>query len=177
MTVRDLVQLADRNPLVLVGVFVLLPLAAWVCGLLHDKGRGGTAPWRYVYSVLVYMACVPGLLSAVLTAYTLFFTRENLLDTSLLTHFVPIVSMIVTLAIIRSGVSFDDVPGFDRLSGLMVMIGCCFGLALAIQKTRIWVVFGGSLQSLIVLSVAIFALLKWWSHMLFSRKGGQPGRP
>jgi hypothetical protein len=170
MTTRDLIQLAGQHPGTLLAAFVMPPLASWLLGQMHERGRGGAAPWRYCYAVLVYVACVPGMFAGVLTAYTLFFTRENLLDANLLVWCLPILSMLATLIFIRKNVSFDDVPGFDRLSGLMVMVGCSFALALAIQKTNIWVFFGGSLEKLFLLAGGIFALLKWGAQALFRRR-------
>jgi hypothetical protein len=89
---------------------------------------------------------------------------------NVLVYLLPLVSMVATLVFIRKNVSFDLVPGFDRLSGLMAMIGCSFGIALAIQKTNIWVFFGGSLEKLLLLAAAVFALLKWGTYMLFRRR-------
>jgi hypothetical protein len=170
VTTRDLIQLASQHGLVLVAAFVVPTLLAWLAGRMHERGRGGTAPWKYVYAGLVYVACVPGMFASVITAYTLFFRRENLLDANLLVYFLPIVSMIATLIFIRKNVSFDEVPGFDRLSGLMVMVGCSFAIALAIQKTNIWLFFGGSIEKLFILAAAIFALIKWGSYMLFRQR-------
>ena len=170
MTIRDLIRLSDQHPFVLAGAFVAPPVVAWLLGRIHARGQGGGSPWKYLYAVLVYLACVPGLFAAVITAYTLFFSHENLLDASLLVYFLPIVSMVVTLIFIRKNVSFDEVPGFDRLSGLMMMMGCSFALALAIQKTRIWIVFGGSIELLFALALGVFALLKWGAYMLFRRR-------
>src|SRR6185436_9988237 len=150
-------------------VFVFAPVATWLCGLLHGPGKGAQSPWKYCYSILVYLTCIPGMFAGALTGYALFFTGDNLLDVSILVYLLPIISMVVTLVLIRKSVSFDDVPGFERLSGLMVMLGCSFVIALAIQKTRIWVVFGGSIDRLIVLALGIFALLKWGTYMLFRR--------
>ena len=59
-----------------------------------------------------------------------------------------------------------------------MMIGCSFAIALVIQKTRIWIVFGGSIDRLILLAVGVFALLKWGTHMLFrSRDEPRQERP
>jgi ABC-type transport system involved in cytochrome c biogenesis permease subunit len=170
MTVRDLMQLADQHPLLVMAVFAAPPAVACLSGFLHGKGNGGRSPWKYLYSVMVYLACVPGLFAAVATGYALFFGKENLLDASIVGFFVPVVSMVATLVLIRKNVPFDQVPGFDRLSGLMVMIGACFVIALAIDKTRIWLFFGGSIEKLFLLALAIFALLKWGSYMLFRKK-------
>jgi hypothetical protein len=169
MTTRDLIHQADQHPVALAAALAAPPVVAWVVGRLHDRGRGGAGPWKYFYAVLVYVACVPGMFAGVLTAYTLFFSRENLLDTNPFVYFLPIMSMIVTLVLIRKNVAFDEVPGFDRLSGLMVMVGCSFAIALAIQKTKIWIFFGGSIERLFILAAGIFGLLKWGAYMLFRR--------
>jgi hypothetical protein len=170
MSTREFIGMAGQHWLVLLAVFLAPPLAAWLCGVAHGRGNGGNAPWKYCYSVLVYLTCVPGTFAAVITAYTLFFTRENLMDVNPLVYFLPIASMVVTLVLIHKNVAFQLVPGFDRLEGLMVMIACSFVLALAIQKTRIWLFFGGSIEKLFLLAAAIFALLKWGVYMLFRRR-------
>ena len=167
MTTRELAEMAGRHPLAVTGVFIALPVLAWTLGRIHGRDNGGQSPWQYVYSVLVYVACVPGMFAAVLTGYALFFTKENLLDVNLLVYILPIVSMVVTLILIRKNVPFDLIPGFERLSGLMVMMGCSFVVALAIQKTNIWIFFGGSIDRLLLLAAGVFALLKWGAYMLF----------
>jgi hypothetical protein len=172
MTLRDLAELADTHTIILASAFIALPAVAWLIGRIHARGRGGAAPWRYIYSVLVYLACAPGMFAGVITAYTLFFSRENLMDVNMLVYFLPIVSMIVTLVLIRKSVSFDEVPGFDRLSGLMATVGISFALALAIQKTNIWIFFGGSIVWLFILAAAIFLLLKWSAGRLFRSRNG-----
>ncbi|MDB6123387.1 MAG: hypothetical protein JWQ71_2380 [Pedosphaera sp.] len=170
MTTRELIQASDRQPAVLAGLFIAVPVVAFLCGRLHKPGNGGNAPYKYIYSVLVYLTCLPGIFAAMLTAYALFFSRENMLDVNLLIYILPVISMVVTLVLIRKRVSFDQVPGFDRLSGLMVMIACTFGIILALDKTRIFVFFGGSVEWLIAAAVGIFALIKWGTYMLFRNR-------
>ena len=175
MTSRDLVNLAGQYPLVLAAAFLAPPLTAWLLGLMQPRGQGGLAPWKYFSSVLVYLTCVPGMFAGVITAYSLFFSRENLLDANLIVCFLPIISMAATLILIRKNVPFGQVPGFDRLSGLMAMVGCSFVIALAIQKTSIWIFFGASIEKLFVLAAGVFALLQWGAYLLF-RRGDEPKR-
>ena len=170
MTTRDLIQWAGQHPVLLLLAFVAPPVLAWLAGRMHGQGQGRLPPWKVLYAVLVYLVCVPGMFAGVITAYTLFFSNENLLDANLLVYFLPIAAMIATLVLIRKNVSFDDVPGFDRLSGLMMMVGCSFVIALVIQKTRIFIFFGGSIEKLFLLAAGVFALLKWGSYMLFRRR-------
>jgi len=160
MTARELIAAAGRHPEMLVPLALLPPLLSLLLPLAHGAGGGARSPWRYVYSVLIYAVCVPGVGAAVLTAYTLFFTRESLLDKDLLVYLLPIVSLAVTLPLIRRSVSFDAVPGFDRLWGLLVLIAITFGILLAIHKTFIGIFFGGSFTLLVALGVAVFALLE-----------------
>lgn len=169
MTLREAMTWVGTHTWLLAAWVVIPPIVVWLMRHLHGRGGGVKAPWRYLYAVVVYLVCVPGMLAAVVTAYMLFFTRENLLDVNLLVYILPIVSMVVTLLIMRASVPFDAVPGFDRLSGLMVMIAVSFGIALAIQKTGIWVVFGASIQMLFAMAVFVFLLLKWGTHALFRR--------
>jgi hypothetical protein len=176
MTIRELTQAVGNHPWPMVAVLVALPVLAWLLGLVHGKGVGGVVLWKYFYSALVYLVCVPGMFASVLTAYAMFFRNENLLDANLLVYVLPIVSMIVTLVFIKRSVSFDAVPGFDRLSGLMMLMACSFGLALAVHKTRIFVGFFGSIEMLFALAAGIFALLKWGGYMLF-RRHDDPAKP
>lgn len=176
MTTRDFIDMTGQYPRILIAIFVLPPVMAWFCGLVHGKDRGGTAPWKYFYSILVYLVCVPGLFASVLTAYTLFINKENLLDANTLVYFAPIVSMIVTLVFIGRNVSFDDVPGFERLSGLMVMMGCTFAIVLFIDRMHVLLWFTASMATLFLLALIVFLLLMLGSRMLFRRGDGSHGK-
>lgn len=172
-SIRDLVQAAAGHPGIGAVLLFAAPLAVSALGLFHGKDRGGSAPWKYLYSVFVYLACVPGMFSAVLICYTLFFTHENLLDVNAAIYFFPFLSMTLTLLLMRRQVRFDEVPGFDRLTGLMVMIAAAFGIVFALSRTRIWLIFGGSLAAFFALAAFAFALLKWGASAVF-RGGDEP---
>lgn len=105
----------------------------------------------------------------------LFFTNENLLDQNVLLYIFPPVSMVVTLMLIRKNVSFDDVPGFDRLSGLIAVIAVTFVIILAVQKTRLWLVFGGSIFVLTAIVMGLIGVLQWGLYALF-RRSDEPSR-
>ncbi|HXP63321.1 MAG TPA: hypothetical protein VN829_22660 [Dongiaceae bacterium] len=46
MTTRQFIQMAGHHGLLLVALFAVAPLAAWLCALVHGKGRGANAPWK-----------------------------------------------------------------------------------------------------------------------------------
>ena len=167
MTIRELIDAAAARPLLLVALGVTPPLFALVFGRLHAPRGGAASPWRYLYAVLVYLVCIPGVGAAVLTAYTLFFTGENLLDKNLLIYALPIVSMALTLFLIGRAASFDDIPGFDRLSGLITLVAVTFLLLLVVHKLFIGIFFGASITMLLVIGAFVFAVLKWSTQAVF----------
>ena len=166
MTINDLIGVAGQHPLAILLTLGQLPILAWLLGRAAGSD-GEREPWKYLYSALVYGACVPGILAAVLTAYSLFFIRLNLLQVNILVYLLPIVIMILTLFVIGRNVNFAAVPGFDRLSGLMLILGISFAVALFIVKTRIWIFFGSSITTLFFIAIGAFILLKWGSRKLF----------
>ena len=167
MTLNDIIGITGNNPLILLLIFTILPGIAFILPMIHRRTIMAMSPWRYVYTVLIYLVAFPGILSFVFVGYTLFFTKSNLMNVNVLVYFLPIVSMVVTLIVMKKHVSFDDIPGFDRIYGLMTMIAMTFVFILIIEKTRIWLFFGGSIFFLIAIVVFLFSLLKWGSHMLF----------
>ena len=84
VTTRDLIHQAGQHPVALAVALATPPLVALLVGRLHDRGRGGAGPWKYLYAVLVYLACVPGMFAGVLTAYTQFFSQQFLLQLHIL---------------------------------------------------------------------------------------------
>lgn len=161
MTIDDLLRAAGRYPWHVLAVFVAPPLLALVTGGIHrTRARGAAAPYRHVYGALIYAVTIPGMLAAVLTGYGLFFLRADLRTVPILLYFLPIASMLATWALVRSRVDLDRVPGFERLSALMLAVALCFALAFAVNRLFFGVLFFGSWQGLLVAAGVFFVLLR-----------------
>ncbi|MCZ7647156.1 MAG: hypothetical protein M5U26_18195 [Planctomycetota bacterium] len=167
MTLEELFQLAGAHPWIVLGVFLAPPLLAGVAGLVHERDALGVSSWRYLYSVLIYVACVPGIFAAVVTGYMLFFRNADLTRVNVLVYFLPIASMVATIFLVNKAVPLQRVPGFDRLSGLMLMLGISFALALMIQRTHIFAFFGAGIETLFTIALVLFGLLKLGGRKLF----------
>lgn len=176
MSVREVIHWLGAHPSALGWFLAFLPLAALILPMFHGKNRGNDAPWKYLYSLLTYLVCLPGMLACIVVGYSLFFSRENLLDANALVYFGPPVSMTVTLMIMGKQVKFDSLPGFERLSGLLILMGGTFAIVLLISKTFVGVVFGGSVIQLLAVATAVFLLLKWAAHAVF-RGPGEARKP
>ena len=61
----------------------------------------------------------------------------------------------------------DRLPGFERLSGLMMLIGLTFLVLLIVFKMRILIGFFASIESLVVLGIVLFILFKFAAKKLF----------
>jgi len=170
MSINDFIDLAGKHALGVLIALASIPAATLVWGFLHKREKSGRAPWKYGYSAFTYLACVPGMFSAILVCYALFFTHQSLLNANALAYFLPIVSMAATLIIIRGRVTFAELPGFGRLWGLMLLIAVSFALALAIDRTHIFLGFFGSIDRLFILVLGIFALLKLGMWLAFGKR-------
>lgn len=169
MTLREGITWLGQHPQYLLIALLGLPLLGFLMNLIPRSQRDkGLSPW--IYSLLTHLACLPGTMAAVLLAYSLFFTHENLLDVNLLVYFGPLASMLLTLAILGRQVRFQDLPGFDRLAGLITLIAISFGLVLMIRKLFIGIFFVGSFVHLLLLGVVIYALLQWAWFSLTRRR-------
>ena len=136
---------------------------------LHGKHGGGISPWKYVYSVIIYLACIPGIFSLFLTLYSVLLLRASLLAVNVLSYFLPFLSMFLTLFIVRRSVTFDDIPGFRRLYGLFLLIGLTFLVLFTLDRLRILLIFRSSIFLFFGLGIAIFFLLKYSARLLFGR--------
>lgn len=134
MTLREFFDYLSANPAVMLVYFLGIPFTAVLAGIM-GKGEGHLSPWKYLYAALIYMVCVPGIFAAALAVYLFLFERGgSIFNVNLLTQVLPIASMIVTLGVIRRNAPFSSIPGFDKLSSLMLMIVSVFVLMYVLDR-------------------------------------------
>ncbi len=160
MSIRDLIQIVDQHYQYAAVALGCVPLIAYLLGWLLEPRAGERSPWKFIYSVLIYAACVPGIFAIAISAYSLFFRNEDLLNVSILTYLLPIASMLSTIGIMRKNVQFDHIPGFDRLVGLMMLMFVSFIGAFIIQRMQILLLFHGSFMIFAVIAIVLFVILK-----------------
>ena len=169
MTVEQLLTTLDRyTPYILVYLGAL-PVLSLLLRLLHGRERGVLSPWKYLYTVIIYLACVPGVVSLVLTLYSLLFIRTNMLNLNIAFYYLPILSMFITLVVVRKSVVFDAIPGFKKLYGLLSLIMISFLVVFILDRLRIFVFFRGSILAFLGIWVVIFLVLKYATRLVFGR--------
>lgn len=160
MTLQELFNSIGNDPFYIVAYFIALPLIALIIGFT-SKGESHLSPWTYIYSALIYMVCIPGIFAITLCVYTFFFERQSFLNLNIIVYFLPIISMILTLILIKKRIPLDGIPGFGKISGLMLVIAVTFISMLLIQKTKIWIVFIGSIGHLFIAFIVLFIVFRF----------------
>ncbi len=168
MTLREFFQLLADNPAMIIGYFLFIPIAAFLAGWL-GKNEGHLSPWKYLYSMLIYLVCIPGIFAVTLNIYLFLFEKQSIFDTDIYTQILPILSMIATLLLIRNNVNLDRIPGFGKLSGLVMMIGSILALMWIADKTRILVFSYLPFQNVILIFVVLLIAVRFGWSRLFGR--------
>lgn len=140
MTIQTLLNLLSEHPLYITAYFLLLPLLAWLTNWI-SKADGHNPPWVYLYSFIIFSACIPGILSIALSIYFFLFQRGNILNTDVFTQILPVFSMVLTITAVRRNVALENIPGSERISSLVMLICSVLILMYLIDRARIiaWV--------------------------------------
>lgn len=163
MTIQDLIDWFNGNHYITLGYFaIIILLTVIVVSIINTNNAKAL---KYVMSAIVYAVTIPGVLAVILVLYALLMQRSNILNVGIVTYFVPIVAMVITLMILNKKVLMRNIPGFDKLSSLILMIGIAFGIIFILQKTYFGVLFiGGFTQLIMVFAVVLIILKVAWSR-------------
>lgn len=136
MTLSQLFNSVSQNPWPLAIYFLLLPILAWGVGLAAD-GSKDVKFWSYVYSILVYAVCIPGIFAVTLNIYLFLFERQSVWQANIIMQFLPIISMALTLMLIKSKIPCSLIPGFGKLSGFLTLIAALIGVMWFVDRIHL----------------------------------------
>lgn len=170
MTLSDFFTLISQNPVVLTGFYMIVPLIALLVGIL-GRDEGHLSPWKYIYSILVYVAAVPGMFAFMLTLYFWLFERRSILETDMFVQVLPIFSMAITFWLIRWNTPLDHIPGFGKITGLLLMVFVVLILMWIIDRTRIIALTYLPFYLVIVILIGLLILFRFgWQSVFEKRK-------
>ena len=121
MTVQDIINLLSNKSSTIINYYVVLLLIS-LLGLLFVKAKEFKAPISYLYTILVYVAVIPGLLSIILVVYNFFFLGQNLITLQIVTYYLPIIAMLVLLLIIKKQFHYNKF--LDLIGYLGYLLWC-----------------------------------------------------
>jgi len=164
MTIQDLIDWFSQNQNFTLGYFAIILITALLTIVVVNQNNIKTL--KYVLSAIVYAVTIPGVLAILLLLYALLMQRTNILNVSVITYFVPIIAMIITLIVLNKKISMSQIPGFDKLSSLLIMIGIAFSIVFVLQKTYFGVLFIGGISQLFIVFIILLIILKVaWSRL------------
>jgi sensor histidine kinase YesM len=165
MTLGQFFDFLTQNPTMMLYFFGSGPLTAFLA-LMLGKGEGHLSPWKYLYSFLVYFVSIPGLFVITLSVYLFLFERQSIFSTDIYTQILPVVAMFLTLWLIKQNTSFDKIPGFDKIGGLIMIITAGIICMWFLEKTNIFAITFIPFQYFIILIIVlILAIRIGWSKI------------
>ena len=159
MKIQELLDWFANHANLVLSYFIIV-FAISLIGLLFVNQKNFKPPVSYFYSVLVYATAIPGILGLILLLYRFFFLKNNLLQIDIVTHFVPLISAILILAVINKTIPMSIVPGFGKLSGLLIIVLVTFIVTYVLQRMFFGVFFVGKLQYLALFFLLLLVGLK-----------------
>ena len=126
---------------------------------IMGRNEGHLAPWKYLYAMLVYLACIPGIFAVALNVYLFLFERRSIFEFDVYTQILPFFVMLLTLWLIRRNVAFDYIPGFGKISGLVLMIFATISVMWIVDRTRIVVFSYLRFEYVLVLFLGLLGLM------------------
>lgn len=160
MTINDLFQYALDHPANVLFYFALIPFAALLAGWM-EREEGHLPPWNYLYSTLVYLVAVPAILSVAYSVYKWLFERGSIMDANLLLQVLPVASMLLTFFLVKRQVRIESLPGFSRLSGLVLMISGALAIMWFMGKVRIIVFSYMPIHYLLIIFLVLLVVIRY----------------
>lgn len=160
MTLGEFFEVMNQNPALILFFFIAVPLSAglaWVFG----KGEGHLSPWKYFYCAIVYLACVPGIFAITLNLYQFLFERMPVREMNIYTQILPLISMGLSLYLVRKNVSLDEIPGFGKLSALLLIILVMLAIMWGLDRTRLIAFTGFPFYYIIIILILFFVLIRF----------------
>ena len=166
MTLRDVFDAVSGQPALLFLLLSAVPAGAFLVNLWSGETAEKIINWKYVYAVLVYLACIPGIFAVTLNIYLFLFERQSVWDMNLAVQVLPILTMVTTLILIRRKLPYDYIPGFGRLSGFLTLMAAVMGILWFIDRTRIYAITYVPFTYIVIGFVALLLIIRFaWSRI------------
>jgi len=166
MTFGDFLQYINDNPYFIVFYFLAIPFTAFLINIM-GKGEGEKSPWCGIYASLIYMVTIPGIFSILLNLYHMLFEKQSIYDANIIAQVLPIISMVVTIFLIKQNVEFKLIPGFGKLTSFLGTVTAVMLILFLINKTHLIAFTYVKFHYIIIMLVVLFVALRYGTRLLF----------
>lgn len=167
MTLGEFISYLGGNPFYPLFYFFILPVAALLASFMA-KGEGHLSPWCIFYSVLIYLSVIPGIFAILLNLYHVFFEKRSIYNMNLMVDVLPIVSMIVSLFLIKKNVDFKDIPGFGKMTAFLGTLAGLMLIFFVLDKMHLLVFSYLPIQWLVLALIVAFVAIRLVTKKAFS---------
>ncbi|MGB1216667.1 MAG: hypothetical protein ACPG5P_02255 [Saprospiraceae bacterium] len=168
MTLQQIFDNIAENSTFAIISLLAIPLLGLVMGWI-SKGEEEKSPWKYLFSFIIYAAAIPGIFAMTLCVYTFLFQRVSFLEVNVLVYFLPMITMIGTFLILKNQMDIENIPGFGKLSGLLMMIAVIIIGMFIMDRMRILVISIMPIQYALLLLVGLFVAFRFGMKRLFNK--------
>lgn len=166
MTLQELFDLLSQNPSIIMFYFAALPLTAFLASVF-GKGEGHLTPWKQLYCFLTFGAAIPGIFALMLNLYMFLFEQQPIMETNVYTQILPILIMILTFWLIRRNVPFELIPGFNKIPGLLMIVGSVLAAMWFLDRFRIIAFTYMPFHYVLIFLIATFVGIRVGAKKLF----------
>lgn len=166
MTFGDFLNHINTNPYYIVFYFLAIPIAALLINFV-SKGEGHESPWCAIYSGLIYMVTIPGIFSILLNVYHMLFEKQSIYDANIISQVLPILSMMLTLFIIKKNAEFSEIPGFGKMTSFLGTVTAVMLILFLLNKTRLIAFTYVKFQYIILMLIGLFIIIRFGTKRLF----------
>lgn len=167
MTLHEFFDVISGQPTLLFLLLMAIPTAAFLVNVWSGETAEEIWKWRYVYSTLVFLTCIPGIFAVTLNVYLFLFERQSIWDMHLAIQVLPIMAMVITLALIRRKIPFNYIPGFGKLSSFLLLMTAIMGLLWIIDRTRIYAITYIPFTNVIIGFIALLLIIRYaWNRLI-----------
>ena len=136
MTLQELFNLVSTNQAWFIYFLIAIPallLLLWLWVGSSEKAIN----FKWLYSALAFSAILPGLFAFTLNIYLFLFQRQDIWTFNVVTQLLPIITMAISLWLIKQQIGFEQVPGFEKLGGMLTLIFACMGIMWLVDRTHL----------------------------------------
>lgn len=166
MTFGQFLNYLNENPYFIVFYFLAIPLTAFLINIM-GKGEGHKSPWCKIYTALIYMVVIPGIFSITLNLYHMLFEQQSIYDANIIAQILPIVSMVLTLYLIKRNVDFNKIPGFGKLTSFLGTVAAVMLILFVLNKMHLIAFTYIKFHYIVIMLIALFVALRYGTKLLF----------
>lgn len=158
MTLQDFFNIVSQNQKYVLVYFITLPVLAMLIGLIGGA-KDHLSPWKYLYTMIVYMVSIPGIFAVALNVYFFLFQRQDIMQTDLLLQVLPVFSMFLTVFILKKNINLEYIPGFDKIYALWMILFATMSIMWFLERIQIIVFSFLPFQYLLLAFLGLFAIM------------------